>query len=306
MIKTESKKLKSTEKQNRSRHSGYVALIGRTNAGKSTFLNSIMEAKVAIVSDKPQTTRKRILGIKTTSAGQAVFFDCPGVHKPHFKLNQRMMKEVSDALLDSDLILYFLEMKDNRKDEFILEMLKNAAKPTFLLLNKIDRFPHGRILERIQQFKDDFHWSEIVPISALKGTNLDRIESLIFQYLPEGEDIFPAEEWTRQSEKFYISELIREKLLGFIRDELPYITTVKIEGIEDKERIVVIQAEIYVETPSQKKILVGKKGQLVKDIGQNARRELEDYFEKQVYIELYIRVKPGWRNSPQFFKDIFE
>lgn len=265
-----------------------------------------MGTKVAIVSDKPQTTRKRILGIKTMPAGQAVFFDCPGVHKPHFKLNQRMMKEVNDALQDSDLILYFIEMKDRRKDEFIMEMIKAAAKPVFLLLNKIDLYPYGRILEKIQEFKDDFHWSEIVPISALKGTNLDRLETLIFQYLPEGDDFFPTEEWTRQSERFYLSELIREKLLGFIRDELPYITRVKIESIEDKEKIVVIQAEIYVETPSQKKILIGKKGQLIKDIGMNARRELEEYFEKQVYIELHVMVKPGWRNSPQFFQDIFE
>jgi len=264
-----------------------------------------METKVAIVSDKPQTTRKRILGIKTTARGQIVFFDSPGVHKPHFQLNQSMMKEVHDSMADADLILYFVPLQDERTDPFMLELLQQAGKPVFLIINKIDLFNKGKILDKISFFKDIFPWKEIVPVSALTGLNLDRLEDLLYLYLPEGEAIFPSEEWTKQSEKFYISELIREKLLRLIRDELPYITAVQIEQIEDKDRLVVVQANIVVESNSQKKILIGKKGTMIREIGQTARQELEDYFSKQVFIELYVKVMPNWRNSPYVIKDIF-
>lgn len=280
------------------RHSGYVALIGRTNVGKSTFLNAIMEAKISIVSNKPQTTRKQILGIKTSERGQIIFFDSPGIHKPHFSLNERMMKDVHASLMDADLVLYFIDVSDRRGDEFILSMLKNIKKHVFLVINKIDKFSKGKVLDQINRLKDFYPWAEIVPISALKELNVDLLEDLIFKYLPENNYFYPEEEFTLQTEKFYVSEMIREKVLQLAEDELPFTTTVAIEEITDKDKLIYIRAEIYVETQSQKKILVGKHGNFVKTVGTLARKDLEDYYDKQVFVDLFIKVVPGWRNSP--------
>lgn len=294
------------KKNNPPRRSGYVALVGRTNVGKSTFLNALLEAKIAIVSAKPQTTRRRILGIKTTPRGQAVFFDCPGVHKPHFKLNELMMKEVRDALHDADLVLYFVALLDPSRDEFIHALLAEAKKPVFLVINKIDRQGRGRVLAKIQEYKDAFPWKEIVPISALRGDNLELIEELIFRYLPEGEDLYPAEESTLQSQAFYVGELVREKALGLVEDELPFTTTVKVEEIKDRGDTVYVRAEVYVDNPAQKKIVVGRQGGLVKRIGSEGRAALEEYFAKKVYLDLFVKVVPGWRNSPQVIREIFD
>jgi GTPase len=288
------------------KHSGYVALIGRTNVGKSTFLNAILETKVSIVSNKPQTTRKQILGIKTTKYGQIIFFDSPGIHKPYFKLNERMMKDVHASLLDADLVLYFMEMGDQREDDFAISLLENIGKPVFLVINKIDKFNKAKVLEKIDRFKDTYQWSEIVPLSALKNINTDLIENLIYKYLPENEYFYPEEEWTLQSERFYVSEIIREKVLNSAEAELPFTTTVKVEELTDKEKIYYIRADIYVETNSQKKILVGKHGNFVKHIGETARKDLEDYFEKQVYVDLFIKVVPNWRNSPHILSQLDE
>lgn len=293
-------------RKSKKKHSGYVALIGRTNVGKSTFLNSIMDTKVSIVSNKPQTTRKQILGIKTTPRGQIIFFDSPGIHKPYFKLNEKMMKDVHSSLLDADLVLYFIDIDDQREDEFALSMFENANKPIFLVINKIDKYGKAKILSKIDLFKDSFQWTEIIPLSALKGTNVDLVEDLIYKYLPENEPFYPDEEFTLQSERFYVSEMIREKVLASTKAELPFTTTVKVEEITDKEKVVYVRAEIYVETQSQKKIMVGKHGNLVKQVGELARKDLEDYFDKQVYVDLYIKVVPNWRNSPHILSQIDE
>ena len=279
-------------------------MIGRTNVGKSTFLNAIMKTKVAIVSDKPQTTRKRILGIKTSERGQMIFFDSPGVHKPYFKLNERMMKEVEDALMESDLILYFVSIDDDREDEFLLSMIRRSGKTAFLIINKIDKYSKAKALEKICFFKDMYDWKEIVPISARKGDNIDVVETLIYDNLPAGDDFFPAEQWTSQSENYYVAELIRENLLHWIRDELPFITGVKIEEIKDRGETVYIRAEIYVETHSQKKIIIGSKGGMIKQVGLETRKELENYFAKKVYIDLFVKIVPDWRNSPQIIAEI--
>lgn len=279
------------------KHSGYVALVGRTNVGKSTFLNSIMEVKVSIVSNKPQTTRRQILGIKTTEKGQIVFFDSPGVHKPHFKLNEKMMKDVHASLMDSDLVLYFVDIGDKRDDEFILSLLKPLNKKIILVINKIDKFSKSKILGKIHHYKDVYSWAEIVPISALKEINLDLLEDLIYSYLPEGGGFYPEEEYTLQTEKYYVSEMIREKILHNAEDELPFTTTVMVEEIKDKEKVMYIRADIYVESHSQKKILVGKHGNFVKTVGELARKDLEDYYERQVYVDLFVKIVPNWRNS---------
>jgi GTP-binding protein Era len=293
-------------KSNQKQHSGYVALIGRTNVGKSTFLNHILKTKVSIVSHSPQTTREQILGIKTTARGQIIFFDSPGIHKPRFKLNEKMMKAVQHSLMDADIILYFLEIGDKREDAFILNLLKELNKTTLLVINKIDKINKARVLSQIDKLKDLYTWSEIVPLSALKGDNVDRLEDLIFEYLPENDHLFPPEEFTRQSEKFYIAELIREKILNLSRDELPFTTSVKVEEITEKDKVFYIRAEIYVESLSQKKIIVGKHGTLVKQIGETARIDIEDYFDKKVFLDLFVKVVPNWRNSPHVLKDIFD
>lgn len=284
-------------------HCGYVALLGRTNVGKSTFLNSIMEAKISIVSDKPQTTRKQILGIKTTPKGQVVFFDCPGIHKPYFKLNEKMMRDVQASLADADLLLYFVAMDDLRPDEFVVSFVQNSGKPIILVINKIDKFSKAKVLPMIEQYKDLLPWSEIVPLSAKTGVNIDLIEELIFKYLPKGEPFYPEEESTTQTLKFYASELIREKILNNTHDELPFTTMVHIEEIEDREKVKYIRADIYVETRSQKKIIIGHLGRSIKEIGEAARKDLEEYFERQVYLDLFVKIVPNWRDSEYILSD---
>lgn len=293
---------KSTNKK----HSGYVALMGRTNVGKSTFLNTIMDTKISIVSDKPQTTRRQILGIKTTQKGQIIFFDSPGIHKPYFKLNEKMMKDVHNSLLDTDIILYFVTIDDRNRDDFTIGIIERLKKATFLIINKIDKYSKARVLNRIDFYKEIFDWDEIVPISALTGENVDHLENLIFQYLPENDYFYPPDSFTQQSERFYVAELIREKLLNFTRNELPFTTTVKVQEISEREKIFYVRAEIFVESHSQKKIVVGKKGTLVKQIGEQARADLEDYFDKKVFLDLFVKVVPNWRNSSQVLKDIFD
>lgn len=281
-----------------------MALLGRTNVGKSTFINALLKTKVAIVSDKPQTTRKRILAIKTGERGQIVFFDCPGIHKPHFKLNELMMKAVNDALADADLILYFIDLAFPKQDDFVISLLEKAGKKVFLVINKIDKLNKGKVLEQIQHEKDLFPWQEIVPISAIRGDNLDLIEELIFDYLPEGENFFPEDEYTQQSENFFIGELIREKMLFWIDDELPFSTTIKVTEIKDRGTVVLVRAEIYVESSSQKKIIIGKSGKMIKQIGQTSRQTLEEYYEKKVFLDLFVKIVPGWRNSNQVIQEI--
>jgi len=291
-------------KKNDKRKSGYVALIGRTNVGKSTFLNRVMETKVSIVSDKPQTTRKQILGIKTTDKGQIIFFDSPGIHIPQYKLNERMMKDVHNSLLDADIILYFIDIADKRKDNFIINLIKKSNKPSFIIINKIDKFKKSKALDRINEVKDILHWDEIVPISALTGTNVELLEDLIYKYLPEGENFYSEEEYTLQSERFFVSELIREKVLNFTREELPFTTFTKVHEITDKGKIIYIRAEIFVETKSQKKIVVGNNASLIKQIGETARKDLEDYFDKKVFVDLFVKVSPNWRNSNTILADL--
>ncbi len=293
-----------TEDKKTGRHCGYVALIGRTNVGKSTFLNAIMEAKISIVSNKPQTTRKQILGIKTTEKGQIVFFDSPGIHKPFFKLNEKMMQDVHSSLMDADIILYFVDITNPREDDFAISLLNNPEKKVFLIINKIDKLSKSKILTKIDQMKDIYPWAEIVPTSALQNINIDLIEELIYQYLPEGDNFYPEEESTLQTERFYVSELIREKVLALTKDELPFTTTVKVEEISDRGDLVYVRAEIYVETHSQKKIMVGKHGNLVKQVGEMARKDLEEYYEKKVYLDLFIKIVPGWRNSAHLLAEI--
>lgn len=301
---------------------GYVALVGRPNVGKSTLLNSILGQKIAIISDKPQTTRTSILGIKTTEKGQIIFVDNPGIHKPLHKLNKRMMNIVYSSLETSDLINLLIDatQKFGHGDQFVIETLKKVSTPIILLISKVDIVKKEKVLPIIDRYKDLFDFKEIIPISAIKGTNLDVLEEKIYDYLPEAEKIYSDEEISDQSQRFLLSEIIREKVLSHVRQELPFVTAVYIEKIEDRTPVYpsdarssgsdiptrkeaekierkYIKASIFVEKDNHRKIIIGKQGRLIKAIGIEARQEMEQILDSKIYLDLGVKVKERWRDS---------
>ncbi len=299
---------------------GYVALVGRPNVGKSTLLNRILGKKIAIVSDKPQTTRISILGIKTTLKGQIIFIDNPGIHKPLHKLNKRMMDFVYSSLQTAHLICHLIDatQKFGHGERFALDILKRFTSPIFLLINKVDIVKKEKILLIIDKYKDFLDFKEIIPISALKGINVDVLEEKIYEWLPEGERLYPEEEVSDQSLKFLISEIIREKVLKYVREELPFVTAVYVEMIEDdsspflfktgeekpqnispNKKKKYIKAAIFVEKDTQRKIVVGKQGKMIKTIGMEARQELEKILDSKIFLDLSVKVKEKWRDSPR-------
>lgn len=292
---------------------GYVAIIGRPNVGKSTLLNKMLGQKVAITSDKPQTTRISILGIKTTQKGQIIFVDNPGIHKPLHNLNKRMMSFVYSALETSNLVNLLIDatLKFGHGDEFVLETLKNISTPIFLLINKVDIVKKEKILLLIDKYKDLLNFKEIIPISALKGTNLDILEDLIYDNLPEAQKIFSDDEISDQSQRFLLSEIVREKVLSHVKQELPFVTAVYMDKLEDerkdsspnalsgkKKQVQYINATIFVEKETHRRIVIGKHGRLIKTIGTQARQELEHILGTRVYLDLWVKVKEKWRDSP--------
>lgn len=287
---------------------GYVALLGRPNVGKSTLLNTLLGQKVAIVSDKPQTTRISILGIKTSEKGQIIFIDNPGIHKPLHALNRRMMNFVYSSLETSDLLLLLIDATQpfGHGDAFVIETLRKIKTPLFLLINKVDAVRKDTVLPIIDRYKDLLPFKEIIPISALKGINLDILENLIYQSLPEAEKIYSDDEISDQSERFLLAEIIREKLLRHVKEELPFSTAVYIDGIEKKvlkskdgnpRPMTFIRASIFVERDNHRVIVIGRRGSLVKQIGIEARKEIEEILETDVYLGLQVRVRPQWRDS---------
>lgn len=287
---------------------GYVALLGRPNSGKSTLLNHMLGQKVAIVSDKPQTTRTSILGIKTTDQGQIIFIDNPGIHKPLHKLNKRMMNFVYSCLETSDLncLLVDATLSFGHGDQFVLDILKQISTPLFLLLNKVDIIKKEKLLPMIDKYQELLSFREIIPVSALKGTNLDVLEKKIFEYLPEAEKIYTKDEVTVQSQRFLLAEIIREKILKHVREELPFATAVHIDGIEEQPRAEekavtkphkYIKASIIVEKDNHRKIIIGRRGTLIKTIGTEARKEIEEILDTHVYLDLQVKVKTRWRDS---------
>ena len=280
---------------------GYVALIGRPNVGKSTLLNKILGQKVAIISDKPQTTRTSIIGIKTTDKGQIIFVDNPGIHRPLHRLNKRMMNFVYSALETSDLMCLLIDatLRFGHGDQFVIDTLKKVSTPIFLLINKVDIIKKEKILLLIDKYKDLLEFKEIIPISALKGTNVDVLEDNIYNHLPEAEKLYGDDEISDQSLQFLLSEIIREKLLSRVRQELPFVTAVLIDRIEERgEAKKYIEARIFVEKDTHRRIIIGKQGSLIKTIGTEARKEMEDILEAKVYLDLHVKVKENWRDSP--------
>ena len=278
--------------------SGFVALAGRPNAGKSTLINSLIGEKVAIVSSKPQTTRSEIRGIYTDENCQIIFTDTPGIHKPKFRLESRMNKEAADVIQGVDVIYLVVDasVPYAKGDEFVLNMVKNTGLPVFLILNKMDKMKPEKIVKVIQQWQERYDFAEYFPLSAKFGRSFEDLIKTTSKYLPEGDLLYPAEMTNDGAENFRIAELIREKILTQTEDEVPHAAAVLIENKEFKKDKVYIQAMILVERDSQKGIMIGKQGQMLKKIGSLAREDIEKLLGKKVFLELFVRVESEWRS----------
>jgi GTPase len=287
--------------------SGYVALVGRPNAGKSTLINRLVGQKIAAVSDKPQTTRFRIQGVLTNSKGQIVLVDTPGVHQPGYELNRRMMSAVHDALLGVDLVCLIRDASSatGNGDRFVLDLIRQANKPALLLLNKIDKLEDkSSLLPLIDWYQQEYEWAEIIPISALKELSSDELIDSVLKHLPEGEPIFGEDELTDQSMRVLASEIVREKVLEATGDEIPYVTAVLTERFEEvNDDFARIFCTIVVERQSQKKIIIGKGASRLKQIGISARRDIEKMLEHRCHLELFVKVEEDWRNSQRFLNE---
>jgi GTP-binding protein Era len=281
---------------------GLVALIGRPNAGKSTLLNRLVGTKLAIVSDKPQTTRTRIIGVKHRADAQIVFVDTPGIHRPLHRMNVRMVDAAVDATRDVDVVGLLVDVgeRPGKGDRFVLDLLKGVKAPVFLILNKIDLVKKTRLLPMIQQYAEMKRFEEIIPVSAATGDNVDRLEQAIVDRLPEGEPLYPQDYLTDQPERVLAAELVREKILQFTRAELPFSSAVVVDRFEEPEGdrgILKLYCTIVVERESQKPIVVGRGGAMIKRIGTAAREDLERLFGTRVFLDLHVRVKSEWRED---------
>lgn len=286
---------------------GFVSFLGRPNAGKSTLLNRIVGHKLAIVSDKPQTTRTRIAGVRNYPDGQVVFVDTPGVHKPTHRMNKRMVDVAVESMREVDVLCVVVDVsvKPGPGDRYLLELLKDVKTPTILALNKVDLIAKARLLPMIESYQQAHPFVEIVPISAVDGTNVDVLERLFLQYLPEGEPMYPADYVTDQPERFMVAEIVREQVLQLTHDELPFSTAVVIDQFDESEpRLAKIYATILVDRESQKPIVVGRAGAMIKAIGTAARLELERFLGRKVYLDLHVKVKSEWRDNERFLDEL--
>ncbi|MGG0176274.1 GTPase Era [Gottfriedia acidiceleris] len=288
--------------------SGFVSIIGRPNVGKSTFLNRVIGQKIAIMSDKPQTTRNKIQGVFTEDDAQIVFIDTPGIHKPKHKLGDFMVKVAQESIKDVDATLFMINANEGfgRGDEFIIEKLQGSRSPVILVINKIDTIHPDQLFDLINKYKDLFQFAEIVPISALQGNNVDRLLKVIKTYLPEGPQYYPANQVTDHPERFIISELIREKVLHLTREEVPHSIAVIIEQIERRPEgnAIYVNATIVVERSSQKGIIIGKQGSMLKEVGKRARLDIENLLDTKVFLELWVKVQKDWRNRMSQLRDL--
>jgi GTP-binding protein Era len=289
--------------------SGFVSFLGRPNAGKSTLLNRIVGQKVAIVSNKPQTTRTRILGVKNyEGGGQVVFVDTPGVHKPTHRMNRRMVDVALESMREVDVVAMVVDasVKPGPGDRFMLNVVKDVKAPTLLVLNKVDLVAKPRLLPIMDQYRREHPFVEIVPISAADGTNVDVLEKLFLQYLPEGEPLYPADYLTDQPERVFAAEIVREQVLHLTHDELPHSTAVMVDRFEEpgEDGILKLYCTIVVERESQKPIVVGRGGAMIKQIGSAARAELMAFFDTRVYLDLHVKVKSEWRDDDRLLDEI--
>ena len=280
--------------------SGFVAVVGRPNVGKSTLVNRLIGEKVAIVSDKPQTTRNRILAVLNRPDGQVVLFDTPGIHKPMHRMNERMVQAALSSLGQVDLALWVVDVTEEYGpgDRYVKEVLARSGKPVMLALNKIDLIPKPRLLPLIDQYRRLLDFVEVIPLSALQGDNVDVLGERLVAHLPEGERLYPEEFLTDQPERFFVAEMVREQILRHTREEIPYSTAVVVDSFKEGDPLVRIEASILVERSSQKGILIGRGGAMLKAIGSAARREIEAFLGTKVYLGLFVKVREGWREDP--------
>lgn len=288
--------------------SGFISIIGRPNVGKSTFLNRVIGQKIAIMSDKPQTTRNKVQGVLTEDDSQLIFIDTPGIHKPKHKLGEFMLKTSKNTLREVDAIMFMVnaEQKLGPGDQFIMDLLEGNDTPVFLIINKIDRVHPDELLTIIERYTEKFNFAEIVPISALEGLNVDNLLVTLKKYMPEGPQYYPADQVTDHPERFIISELIREKVLHLTREEIPHSVAVVIDKIkrdEDNADKIRVQATIMVERNSQKGIVIGKQGAMLKQVGTRARKDIEMLLGSKVYLELWVKVQKDWRNKSTHLRD---
>jgi GTP-binding protein Era len=285
---------------------GFVAIIGRPNAGKSTLLNRYVGQKVAIVTSKPQTTRNRIQGMVTRPEGQIVFIDTPGLHEAHTVLNRQMMREVAAALEGIDVLLMMVDASATppHADQLLLDKAKRFEGKAILALNKTDRVPKPKLLPLLEAFSKAFPFAALVPISALKGNGCEELLAEILKQLPEGGPFFPEDQVTDQPERFLASEIVREKAIQLTYHEVPHALRVMIDKFEETPKILRIEATLNVERDSQKKILIGKKGEMLKKVGTEARKELETLLGTKIYLGLFVKVAPGWRDNPQQVREL--
>ncbi|WP_062496679.1 GTPase Era [Paenibacillus cisolokensis] len=287
--------------------SGFVAIVGRPNVGKSTLMNRIIGQKIAIMSDKPQTTRNKIHGVYTTDEAQIVFLDTPGIHKPSSKLGDYMIKAAENALNEVDAVLFLIDVAEGigGGDRYIIEQLKKVKTPVFLVMNKIDKVQPEDLLPIIAQYKELYDFAEIVPVSAAAGNNVGTLIDTLIGYLDEGPQYYPADQVTDHPEQFVCAELIREKILHLTREEVPHSIAVAIEDMRVQENgVVYIGAVIFVERDSQKGIIIGKNGAMLKEVGRLARQDIEALLGSKTYLELWVKVKKDWRNREHVLKDL--
>ena len=287
---------------------GYVAFIGRPNAGKSTLLNQLVGQKIAAVSDKPQTTRFRIQGVITKPEGQIVLVDTPGVHKPGYEMNRRMMATVQDALMGVDLVCLIRDasVSTGNGDKFVLELIQRAKKPALLLLNKIDKLKDKTaLLPLLEWYRNEYDWAELIPISALRGNVVDVLPPQMIKHLPAGEPLFGEDDFTDQSVRTMVAEIVREKILQTTQDEIPYVTAVVVEKWdEEREDFTRIHCAIFVERGSQKKIVIGKGAARLKEIGIQARQDIESLLGHRCHLELFVKVEKDWRDKQGLLDDL--
>ena len=286
--------------------SGFVSFIGRPNVGKSTLLNSILGKRVAITSDKPQTTRNMIQGIYNDNDTQIVFVDTPGIHKPQNKLGKVLNKQAYFTINDVDIVIMVVDIteKIGTGDKFVIDILKNIDKPVFLVINKIDKLQREEILKKIDEYQKLYDFAEIVPVSARKKDNVDRLIEVIKKYLPDSIKYFDDNTITNSSPSFIISEFIREKVLDLTEEEVPHSVTCIVEDITEEENILNISATIVVDRENLKKIIIGKNGSMIKEIGIRSRKDIEEYFGKKVYLDLFVKVVPKWREKEKLLNMI--
>jgi GTP-binding protein Era len=280
-------------------HAGFVSVVGRPNVGKSTLVNRLVGQKVAIVSDKPQTTRNRILAVVNRPGGQVVLFDTPGIHKPMHRMNQRMVDAAVKSLGQVDLAVWVIDVTEpyGPGDRHVREALAKSGRPVILAINKIDRVPKPKILSVIEQYRRLLDFAEVVPISARDGFNVDRLAALLLAHLPEGERLYPEDFLTDLPERFFVAEMIREQILRLTREEIPYSTGVVIDAFKEEEGLVRIEASVLVERESQKGIVIGKGGAMLKSVGTSARRQIEEFLGTKVFLGLFVKVRERWRED---------